>query len=150
VSVIAYSEILPDSPEKLFDLTQDYSKRAAWDPFPESYEFHGGTHAPAPGVEITVRARNGYLMRVKYVSYVRPRVAAIEMVSGPWFIERFAGAWSFVAESANATKVTFKYNVVAGPRWLLPLLQPLLNSSFSRHARRRLLALKAYVEGASS
>jgi ribosome-associated toxin RatA of RatAB toxin-antitoxin module len=100
-------------------------------------------------VEITVRARNGYRMRVKYVSYVRPRAAAIEMVSGPWFIRRFAGTWSFVAASENSTRVTFKYNVVAGPKWLAPLLQPLLNMSFSRHARRRLLALKAYVEGAA-
>jgi hypothetical protein len=146
VSVIAYSDTVAGGLEEIFDLTQDYSKRPAWDPFPESYEFHDGAAAPAPGVELTVRARNGYLMRVRYVSYVRPRAAAIEMVSGPWFIQRFAGTWSFAAESAKATKVTFKYNVAAGPKWLAPLIQPVLNLSFSRHAKRRVLALKAYAD----
>jgi len=149
VSVIAYSDTIAGSLEELFDLTQDYARRPAWDPFPDSYEFHDGALAPAPGVELTVRARNGYSMRVKYVSYVRPRAAAIEMVSGPWFIRRFAGTWSFMAESANTTRVTFKYNVAAGPKWLSPVLQPLLNRSLSRHIKRRVIALKAYAESAA-
>lgn len=146
MSVIAYSDTVIGSPEELFGFTQDYSRRPAWDPFPDSYQFHNGAAAPAPGAELTVRARNGYSMRVKYVSYVRARAAAIEMLSGPWFIHRFAGTWSFAAESVTATKVTFKYNVVAGPKWLSPVLQPLLNLSFSRHVRRRVVALKAYAE----
>ena len=98
------------------------------------------------GVCLTVYAKNGFRMKVRYVSYLRPRAAAIEMVSGPWFIERFAGTWQFVAASDRETRVTFKYNVVAGPLVIGRLLQPHLNWSFSRHARARLKALSHHLE----
>ena len=146
MAIIEHSETLPGTPEVLFDITQDYSMRTAWDPFPESYEFHNGAKQAAKGVHLTVRAKNGHRMRVEYVSFNRPRTAAIHMISGPWFIRRFAGTWQFVAESNQTTRVSFKYNIVAGPGVLGRLLQPLLNLSFSRHAKQRLLALKSFVE----
>jgi ribosome-associated toxin RatA of RatAB toxin-antitoxin module len=149
MSVIACSESIDRSAEELFALTQDYSLRGAWDPFPESYEFHGGANGPDVGVELTVRAKNRQSMRVRYVSFVKPRAAAIEMLAGPWFIRRFAGTWRFEQESKRSTKVVFKYNVLAGPVVLAPVLQPFLNHSFRKHARRRLQALKAFAEKAS-
>ena len=146
MSLIQHTETLPGSTEDLFDLTQDYARRAAWDPFPESYEFHDGASYARMGVQLTVRARNGYRMKVKYVSFNRPHAAAIEMVAGPWFIERFAGAWSFVPEAKGCTRVNFKYNIVAGPGAVGWLLQPLIDWSFTRHTKKRLRGLKAYVE----
>jgi ribosome-associated toxin RatA of RatAB toxin-antitoxin module len=146
MSVIQYVETLPASAQVLFDLTQDYARRLEWDPFPESYQFHeGATHARV-GVHVTVKARNGYRMRVEYVSFDRPRVAAIKMVTGPWFMRSFAGAWNFVPEGDKSTRVTFKYNIIAGPGMVGKLLQPFIVRSFSRHTRRRLAALKSHVE----
>src|SRR6266540_2824299 len=76
MSLIEHSESLPASAQVLFDLTQDYTRRTEWDPFPERYDFHdGATHAEV-GVHVTVHARNGFRMRVKYVSFDRPRIAA--------------------------------------------------------------------------
>jgi hypothetical protein len=144
MSLIEHSSTVNGSLEAVFDLTQDYSLRAKWDPFPESYEFEGDATQLAPGVCLTVYAKNGFRMKVRYISYQRPRAAAIEMVSGPWFIERFAGTWLFATTSHRETRVTFKYNVVAGPSVIGQFLQPLVNWSFSRHARARLQALSHY------
>lgn len=145
MSVIEHSRTLPGSPEALFDLTQDYSVRLRWDPFPHSYRFLAPATGPEPGALVVVRARNGQSMTVRYVGYNRPGAAAIDMVEGPWYISAFAGAWSFKRVSEQETRVTFKYRVVAGPRALAWLIQPLLNRSFLGHARRRLGALHAYV-----
>ena len=146
MSLIQHARSLPAGADILFDLTQDYSRRTEWDPFPESYEFHeGATHAQL-GVHLTVRARNGFRMRVKYVTFDRPRVAAIKMVTGPWFIRSFAGAWHFSPEAEESTRVTFKYHVIAGPGMVGKLLQPFIDRSFSRHTKRRLGALTSYVE----
>lgn len=145
MKVIQHSEVLPGSPEALFDLSQDYSVRLRWDPFPDSYRFLPPFVGPEPGAILVVRARNGQSMTVRYVSYNRPRAAAFDMVSGPWFISKCTGAWSFKALPGGMTRVSFKYRIVAGPRPLAWLIQPLLSRSFLRHARKRLAALHAYV-----
>ena len=149
MSLIQHAELFPAPAHVLFDLTQDYALRAEWDPFPESYEFHEGATHPQIGVHLTVRARNGFRMRVEYVAFDRPRAAAIKMVTGPWFIRRFAGTWHFSAAAGEATLVTFKYNVVAGPGPIGWLLQPFIDWSFSRHTKERLRALKSHVQRAS-
>jgi hypothetical protein len=84
-------------------------------------------------------------MTVRYVGFRRPRAAAVEMVRGPWFIAKFAGTWRFDAIGPERTRVTFRYNLVAGPRALAWLIQPLLERVFARHTRRRLAALHRYV-----
>ena len=146
MSLIQHFEIIRGSTVDLFDLTQDYARRLEWDPFPDRYEFHDGAARPDVGVELSVQARNGYSMRVRYVSFNRPHAAAIEMVSGPWFIARFAGAWNFSAIADGLTRVTFKYNVAASPSSLGLIVQPILNWSMARHTKRRLLGLKVYSE----
>jgi ribosome-associated toxin RatA of RatAB toxin-antitoxin module len=145
MTTVTHEEIICSTPEALFDLTQNYARRLAWDPFPESYEFHD-TNEPTLGAELTVKAKNGFRMRVKYVSFNRPRVAAIEMVKGPWFFKRFAGAWQFLPESPSTSRVSFKYSVEGHPPALAPLLNRLLARSFEKHAKQRLLALKRFVE----
>ena len=142
---VEYSEILPGTPEPLFDLTQDYAQRPAWDPFPKGYDFLPPANGPGKGAALVVHARNGRSMTVRYVSYNRPRAAAIEMIDGPWFIARFAGTWLFEAVGDTHTRVSFKYHVLAGPRWLAWLIQPLLLRSFRRHARQRVQALHRHV-----
>lgn len=150
MSVIEHTEIVAAAQEWLFDFTQDYSVRQLWDPFPDAYEFVAPSVAPEVGAIVKVRAKNGQRMTVRYVSYNRPRAAAIEMVEGPWFIARFHGTWSFYAVGPHETRVTFKYNVSAGPRLLSPIIQPFLTRSFQTHARNRVIALRDYVLRAAS
>lgn len=144
--IIEYSEILPGSAESLFDLSQDYGQRLLWDPFPQGYRFLPPFEKAEISAQLVVRARNGFEMTVRYVCFQRPRVAAVEMIRGPWFIAKFAGSWSFNEASPERTRVTFKYNIVAGPSPLAWLIQPLLERSFAKHTVERLKALHRHIE----
>lgn len=146
MSVVTRSAVVSGTSEEVFDLTQDYSMRGAWDRFPESYELESASGKPEPGAIVHIRAKNGHRMTVRYVSFNRPRAAAMTMVSGPWFIREFAGTWQFKPAGPGQTEVTFIYRVVAGPRWLAWLVQPLLDWSFGRHSVQRLRGLGRHAE----
>lgn len=146
MSVVTRSAMIPGTPEQVFDLTQDYPARAAWDPFPESYEVESASSKPESGTIVHIRAKNGHRMTVRYVSFNRPRAAAMTMVSGPWFIGEFAGTWQFKPAGDGQTEVSFIYRVVAAPRWLAWLIQPALDWSFGRHSVRRLRGLARHAE----
>ncbi|XPF94999.1 type II toxin-antitoxin system RatA family toxin [Colwellia sp. RE-S-Sl-9] len=127
--------------EALFKITQDYSIRMDWDPFPESYSFINGNKIER-GLHLKVVDKAGRSMIVEYVSYKPPLVASIRMVSGPWYIKRFAGSWSFKEIDKNTTKVIFKYNIVSYPTFIGSLVRHV----FRKNANKRLSSLKAFVE----
>lgn len=129
------------SDEELFDLTQDYSRRLAWDPFPESYQFLNGRKIDT-GLQLVVKDKRRRAMTVEYVSFKPPKVAAIKMVSGPWYIKKFAGSWSFKSLESNKTKVVFKYHIVGYPFFLGVAVRQV----FKCNTKKRLKALKAYAE----
>ena len=116
----------------LFDLSQDYSRRLDWDPFLESYRFVTADGIPRVGAEVSGRARNGFTMHARYISFDPPAVAAFEMVSGPWFFRTFAGAWRFVETSADSTLVSFNYSFTVRPAFMRWLFQPILRRSLER------------------
>ena len=140
------SVVIAASAVDLFALTQDYGRRAEWDPFLRSAELVGGAAAPGVGVRAYCVARSGLGMETEYVSYNPPRVAAVKMTRGPWLIGAFAGSWRFTEVAPGRTRVGFRYNVRSRPRWLSWLLTPVLVRVFARDTRRRLAALKAAVE----
>ena len=135
------------TPEALFALTQDYGRRLEWDPFLRSAELVGGATQAGPGVRAWCVAHNGLGMETEYVSFTPPKVAAVKMTRGPWFIGGFAGSWRFLPEADGRTRVVFRYSVQARPRWLQPLLNPVLVRVFSREVRKRLEGLRSFVEG---
>ena len=137
------------SPERLFDLTQDYGRRLEWDPFLTSAELLGGATEAGVGVVSRCRGRIGGVMDAEYVSYEPPRVAAIRMTGPPWFLESFAGSWRFVPLSADSTRVEFAYTLRARPRVLAWLFTPIVSAVFRYEMRRRLEALKSFVERSS-
>ncbi|ODS22963.1 hypothetical protein AB835_11460 [Candidatus Endobugula sertula] len=139
--MIKRSKLINASQSELFDLTQNYEKRLAWDPFPESYRFLNGNIVDK-GLRLNVKAKNGLSMEVEYVSFKRPKVAAIKMLNGPWFIRKFAGSWSFHSIDINTTEVVFKYTIVGMPSWI----SPFINLIFANTAEKRLSALKKYVD----
>lgn len=143
--MIECREIIESSQEDLFDLTQDYSRRLSWDPFPESYQFLNGK-AVDVGLQLRVNAKNGHSMVVEYVSFKRPMVVAIKMLDGPWFISKFAGSWSFQKIDELQTIVIFKYNIVGAPNWAEKLLTPMVSFLFKKNSQKRLTALKHYSE----
>jgi ribosome-associated toxin RatA of RatAB toxin-antitoxin module len=134
------------TPDALFALTQDYGRRLEWDPFLRSAQLVGGATEAGPGVRAYCVAHNGLGMETEYVSFTPPRVAAVKMTRGPWFIGGFAGSWRFLPEADGRTRVVFRYSVQGRPRWMQPLLNPVLVRVFGREVRKRLEGLRGFVE----
>jgi hypothetical protein len=133
----------------LFDLTQDYGRRLLWDPFLTEARLLGGATAPVVGVRAWCVAWYGLGMETEYVAYAPPRLAAVRMTRGPAVLAAFAGSWRFEEQGPGATRVVFRYHLKAWPRWLRPLLDPVLAAVFAQDTRLRLGALKQAAEGAA-
>jgi hypothetical protein len=89
-------------------------------------------------------------METEYISLAAPEVAAVRMLRGPWFLDRFASTWRFREAAPGVTRVDFRFHLRVRPRWLRALLTPLVMAAFSRETRKRLLALKGVFEAAGN
>jgi hypothetical protein len=87
-------------------------------------------------------------METEYVSFDRPRVAAVRMTRGPWCIGSFAASIRQEPLDAHTTRVEYTFSVATRPRWLAWLLDPLAAAWFESHTERRLAALKRFLERA--
>ena len=92
-------------------------------------------------------------METVYITFDRPRVAAVRMKRGPWFIDDFAASIRHMAletcalpKLAQRSRVVYKFRITARPRWLRRVLDPVLRLAFQRETRKRLDSLKHYVE----
>ncbi|HEX9627744.1 MAG TPA: SRPBCC family protein [Acidiferrobacterales bacterium] len=132
--------------ERIFDISQDYAIRKRWDPFSRATGLLDDARWAALGVRAFVRARNGFQMTFKYVQYRRPERAAIVMIDGPWFFEKFAGTWIFEPAADGGTLVRFRYSFVARPVSLRSPLEELIRRVLQRNTEARLPALKRYCE----
>jgi ribosome-associated toxin RatA of RatAB toxin-antitoxin module len=133
------------SADELFDLAQDYDLRLKWDPFLRDMRFLDGAQTAAVGVKVWVKAWTGLTMTVEYISLDRPRLVAMKMLRGPWFIRTFAGTWRFIPCGAG-TEVVFHYAYQARWRWLTWLIGPISRLIFRRDIRARLRGLKRGAE----
>jgi len=139
--------VVIDAPAaELFDLSQDYGRRLEGGPFLRSAALVGGATAPGLGVRALCVARTGWAMETEYVSFNPPRATAVKMTQGPWFLDGFAGSWRFEEAGPGRTRVGFRYRLQGRPKWLSPLLTPLLAWSFTRDTRARLQAFKIAFE----
>jgi ribosome-associated toxin RatA of RatAB toxin-antitoxin module len=136
-----HSAVVDAAPEVVFALTQDYSARLKWDPFLRQAVLLNGATEPGVGVRAWCVARSGIGMETEYVSFTPPRIVAVKMTRGPKILETFGGAWEFTLTDDSRTKVTFRYQLRARPRWLAWLIEPVARWWFSREARLRVVAL---------
>lgn len=134
--------IIAATAETLFDLTQDYGQRLAWDPFLRRAVLAGGAQEPAVGVHAVCTDHWGLMMETEYVSFKRPEVCGVRMVRGPWVIRDFVGSWRFVALADGLTEVKFRYHLAVRPAFLAPVV----TAVFRRQMRRRLESLKVFAQ----
>src|SRR5579872_3045877 len=106
------------TPERLFELTQDYDHRLEWDPFLKEARLLDGKTRAGMGARAWCVAWYGMGMETEYVSFTPPRVAAVRMTRGPRILASFAGSWRFRAVTPGLTRVTFRYHLSARPEWL--------------------------------
>jgi uncharacterized protein YndB with AHSA1/START domain len=136
-------------PEAVFDVIHDYANRLDWDPFLKEARLLEGAAAAGLGVKALCTARNGFggfAMETVYVSYDRPRVAAVRMTRGPALLDTFAASLRQRAVGGGLTRVTYRFHCATRPRWLRGLLDPIAAALFLREVRQRLVLLKRHLE----
>ena len=126
----------------LFELMQDYDRRLDWDVFLSEARLVDATQA-GKGVRAWCVDRSGRGMETEYVSFDPPNRVAVRMTQGPWYFERFAGAWIYEDDPAG-TRVIFRYHLQT-PRWLLGG-DRLLARVFAHQMTKRLTVLKQRLE----
>ncbi|HEU4402715.1 MAG TPA: SRPBCC family protein [Candidatus Polarisedimenticolia bacterium] len=139
-------------PERVFDLIHDYSRRLEWDTFLREACILDGAERAGLGVKTRCTARNGFAglaMETVYVSFDRPRVAAVKMTNGPAILETFAASLRQAEIEPGVTRVTYCFNFATRPRWLRAVLDRFAAALFLREIRQRLRALKRHLEGSS-
>lgn len=137
------------SPEAVFDLIHDYPRRLEWDPFLKEARLLEGAESAGLGVKARCTARNGFAglaMETVYVSFDRPRVAAVKMTKGPKVLESFAASLRQDDIGKGVTRVTYRFNFSTRPRWLRAVADPIATALFRREVRQRLEALKRHLE----
>jgi hypothetical protein len=137
------------TPEEVFDLIHDYSKRLEWDPFLRKACLLNGARVAAVGVSSRCIARRtvfGVGMDTIYVTFSRPTVAAVSMTHGPWFLHWFAASIRHEQIEDDIVCATYRYNFKVFPRFLAFLIEPAVQWAFRRETSRRLAALKRFVE----
>jgi hypothetical protein len=132
----------------VYRTSQDYAVRYDWDPFPENISVvSGDPSALAVGTRVQVNSKLGMGMLVEFVQVMPPTRAAVKMIEGPWFLKKFAGSWNFQDALAGAqTDARFRYTIIAKPRLLRFIVEPLAALYFSRVVTRRLVGLQVYCE----
>ncbi|QDQ25496.1 SRPBCC family protein [Chitinimonas arctica] len=132
---------------RVYQITQDYSVRFDWDPFPDRLEvIGGGDYAAQVGTRVLVRSRLGMEMVVEFVNVDPPGRASIAMVSGPALLKKFAGSWIFDELEDGRTHARFRYLIQGRKGLLKPIVDAVAVVYFRRVVRKRLAGLKQYCE----
>jgi hypothetical protein len=144
------ADILIDArPQDVFDLIHDYDRRLQWDPFLRRAQLLNSVDVAALGVTgrcVAKFSSGGLGMDFVYISFDRPKVAAIRMTSGPWLLREFLASLRQVPQPDGSTRVTYTFSFRVRPRWAAPLLEPIFARFFLHETRERLRRLKQFME----
>lgn len=148
MSAIKFTEtiVIEDTPERVFDFTQDYTLRLKWDTFLKQADLINGAENADKGAKAYCVAKNGMGMTTEYVTFNRPKVTAIKMTKGPYLFKSFLGSWTFKPTGENQTEVSFLYSFSL--RFPFNLINALIKNNLQNNVRQRLADLKNNVENA--
>ncbi|MBA2544419.1 MAG: SRPBCC family protein [Deltaproteobacteria bacterium] len=139
------SEIIPASCETVFDLVHDYARRLEWDTLLRAAYLDEGFSAAAKGVTsvcVGRRSLGGLALQTRYVSFERPRFAAVEMINTPPFFGRWAASIRHAALDDGTSRITYTWSFEAKPRVLRWAFEPVMARVFRWETRKRLRALR--------
>jgi hypothetical protein len=142
-------EIIPAPSETVFELLHDYERRLEWDTLlreaylePEFSEAARGAISVCRGKRIL----GGFAVRTEYVSFEKGKVAAVKMLNHPPFFASFAASIRHLKIDDAHSEVIYKVNFTAKPKWLHPILNPLMRAVFVWETHKRLRALKNFFQ----
>jgi Polyketide cyclase / dehydrase and lipid transport len=140
-------ETIPARRADVFRLLHDYSRRLEWDTLLQEARLTDGFDVAGLHATSICKGRTllgGIAMKTVYVTYREPDVAAVRMVNRPPFIDSFAASIRHRDRPGGSSRLEYKYSFTARPRWLRPLLHPLMQIIFRRETERRLGALRRF------
>lgn len=141
------SATIPAPSEAVFDLLHDYGRRLEWDTLLRAAYLADGHTAAGKGVTsvcVGRRSLGGLVFKTVYVTFERPRRAAVRLVNAPPFFATWAATIRHQDLSERESRLTYIYHFTVRPRLLRPLLDPLMGRIFRWETRRRLRALRRY------
>jgi hypothetical protein len=135
--------------QAVFDAVHDYDRRLEWDSMLSQARLLAGATAANVGVRSLCVGtwKGGFLaLETEYVRFDRGRVAAVKLTNRPMFFDGFGATIKHDAIGEARSRTTYIYSFRARPRWLAPLLEPIMRIMLAREVRRRLRHLRAFVE----
>lgn len=147
------SEIIPAPSEAVFDLLHDYDRRLQWDTLlSAAYLTDGCVRAEAGATSVCVgrRSLGGIALKTIYVTFDRPRLAAVKMLNQPPLFGTWAASIRHEDLGPAQSRITYTWTFTARPRRLAWLLEPIMQRLFTWETRRRLAALRRYFARSES
>ena len=135
--------------ERVFELLHDYGRRLEWDTLLREAYLEPEFSQAARGAISVCRGKRilgGFAVRTVYVSFEKGKVAAVKMLNRPPFFDSFAASIRHLKIDDNRSEVIYKVNFSAKPKWLRPILNPLMRAVFTWETRKRLRALKNFFQ----
>lgn len=140
-------ETIPAPSTAVFDLLHDYARRLEWDTLLDAAYLADGHQAAGQGVTSVCVGRwslGRIALKTVYVTFDRPRVAAVRMVNAPPLFESWAASIRHRDLPNGESRITYTFRFTTKPRLLRLILDPLVAALFRWETRRRLRALRAH------
>lgn len=144
-------ETIPASAEAVFDIVHDYGRRLEWDTLLSEAYVEPEFGNAALGAITVCRGRailRGLALRTQYISFQKGRVAAVKMLNEVPFFEAFAASIRHLPVDDERSEIVYKLSFLGKPRWARPLLHPVMRTILVWETRKRLTALRCFVENA--
>ena len=141
-------EMMPIGAVEVFDLIHDYDRRLEWDTLLCEAYIEPQYNAAGKGVITVCRGRRilgNIAIRTEYVTFERGRVAAVRMLDRTSVFDTFAASIRHLDLPEGRSTVVYKFNFSARPRYLRPILEPIMLIVLKWETRKRLSSLRDYI-----
>jgi hypothetical protein len=138
---------MPRSSAVVFELLHDYDRRLEWDTLLKEARLTRGNTAAAKGATSLCVGKPFFGLigiETRYLTFVPGSIAAVEMINRPPFFEHFAASIRH-EELPEGSRLTYKLNFSARPRFLRWLLHPIMLVALRHETRKRLAALAEFL-----
>ncbi len=142
-------EIIPESSSEVFDTLHDYPRRLEWDTLLQAAYLEDGYTEAVKG-STAVCVGKWYLgsiaLKTVYVTFDRPKIAAVKMINQPPFFGSWAASLRHEDLDNGVSRITYTFQFTAKPRFLRFALEPVMSKVFELETKKRLRALKGHFE----
>jgi hypothetical protein len=133
----------------VFEVVHDYGIRLAWDSMLREARLLDGATAAGLGVRSLCVGtwRSLFLpLETEYIRFTPGKVAAVTLTNRPLFFAEFSATIKHEDLGNGRSRTTYIYFFRAAPRFLAPLIEPIMNMMLKREVQKRLASLHSYLK----